>query len=510
MITNGLFSSEKYAAIGKKVLMTVTGFSAAAILFASVSMTGLAAAKGTVMATAAKVRATASTSSESLVSLPQGTVLDIQEEVTGNDGKIWYKVTTDGGKTGYIRSDLMTKTEVEDSNPTPSEGAGQGSTLAPGVTAVNPVTAKVSGAQVRVRSSASTSGDIVTTVEKDVALTVLGTATDGTGKIWYQITYTGSNGTVDGFVRNDFVTLEGELTAPVETPVVEDPPVDMPEEETEPVVETPVSTKDYETEEKDGVWYLNLPKENMQYKISDLFDAAQKNAELYAKSQKSMKTMKYVMGILILIAAAAVIAMTMVLLKFKDLKDALEFGQTERETMERRRQERAQKNKASREAAEKQAAEQERPKAPQQRPQGQTAQRPQGQTAQRPQGQAPTGKPVQKRPATTDVSGNPVNQSKPAANVQARPAGQRPQEQAAKAPQEKERVLHNEQLRTPEAMQTPKKPAQRPQGQAPQTTKPAAEQPKPQPKPQQSKPKNFLEDDDEFEFEFLNWDGDNK
>jgi len=263
MISNKLFSSEKMAEIRKKAIMAITGLGAAAIMFTSLSLSGLAATKGTVMATAAKVRSNASTSGDSVVSLPQGTVVDIQEEVTGNDGKVWYKIVTDGGQTGYIRSDLMTKTEVEDTTA-PSGGQNSGTTLAPGVTAVNPVTAKVSGAQVRVRSSASTSGDIVTTVEKDVALNVLGTATDSTGKIWYQVSFAGNAGTVEGFVRNDFVTLEGELTAPVDTPIVEDPPIDMPGDDVDlepaPIEETVTApAKEYETEYKDGEWWLHSP-----------------------------------------------------------------------------------------------------------------------------------------------------------------------------------------------------------------------------------------------------------
>ena len=62
----------------------------------------LTAGVGTVTASALKLRAEASTSSECLSLLPKGAVVLLEDEAA--DG--WYKVTYDG-ETGYISSDYI-------------------------------------------------------------------------------------------------------------------------------------------------------------------------------------------------------------------------------------------------------------------------------------------------------------------------------------------------------------------------------------------------------------------
>ncbi len=481
---------ERLAGLAKKMFATAVCLGAAAFVFANVAMTGNAATKGKVIANAAKVRAQANTTSDQVGSVPKDGEVVILEEVNGADGKVWYKVSFDGDKTGYIRSDLMTKFEDESA---PSESA-PGSNLAPGVTAVNPVPAKVSGAQVRVRSSASTAGDIVTTLEKDSVVTVLGTATDSTGKIWYQITYND----VNGFVRNDFVTLQGDLTAPEQQPVVDDP-VDDPvidEPDVDPAPVDPIiEKKAMETQLEDDIWYLYDYNQGKKYSIPELFDAAEKNGELYNNSLATMKKMKMWLGILLAITFVSVIGATMVIMKFKDLKDAVEFGKTERETLEKRMN---QKLKNRQQSAEKTHAQGTGTPAGVKKPVGT-----QGKTA------AP-----QKR-TVTDVSGRPASQGKPQANVQQRPA----------KPVVKEKVQFNEQLKDDSTIvmpaipktalndvkgEAPVKKAEEKVAVAPKKEAANVEKPveKTEAKPKQVKPKNFLEDDDDFEFEFLNWDGD--
>lgn len=70
----------------------------------------------------------------------------------------------------------------------------------------------------RVRSNASTSGDIVDKAERDVVLTVVGTALDSENATWYQVNFTNASGQVEGFVRSDFVTLEGEIIPAEQVP----------------------------------------------------------------------------------------------------------------------------------------------------------------------------------------------------------------------------------------------------------------------------------------------------
>lgn len=502
-----MLTTKRFSEVLKRIITGTVYVSAVLCMVVAMTITSNAVTKGKVIANAAKVRAEANTNSAQVGSVQKDGIVVINEEVTGADGKVWYKVTFDTDKTGYIRSDLMSKYEEAEEG---GEGS-QGPVIAQGVTPVNPVPAKVSGSQIRVRNSASTAGDIVSTLEKDTIVTVLGTATESNGKIWYQITY---NDTVNGFVRSDFVTLQGDLTAPEQTPPEQPGEEEPPAEVEQPPVEEPpveVETKAMETQLDGEVWYLIDHEQGIKYSIPDLFDAGKKNAELYNKSQDTMKKMKVWMGILLLITFLAVVGATFLLMKYKDMKDAIEFGKTERETLEKRR---ALKNSQRHER-----------EAGNTKPQGSA--RPQG-TVNAPSG-AGQKKPVQKRAGepqgrmVTDVSGKPVREGRPVASQNKVNAGR-----------EKERVLYNEQIKKESLEKLAQKPEMEKKALEPKTVekkvqegmvekKSTLEKEKPvikgnsvgnektaEDKMKQVKPKNFLpeDDDDEFEFEFLNWDED--
>ena len=68
------------------------------------------AADGKVTASSAKIRKEASTTSDVVGSAKQNDTFTITAETTGADGRIWYEISFDGNKKGYIRSDLMQKT----------------------------------------------------------------------------------------------------------------------------------------------------------------------------------------------------------------------------------------------------------------------------------------------------------------------------------------------------------------------------------------------------------------
>ncbi len=83
--------------------------------------------------------------------------------------------------------------------------------LAPVGTAWNPLaigyaaqSAVIRGTSVNVRSSASTSASLVTSLGNNTAVTILGQTTGSDGKIWYQI----SAGSVSGYVRSDLVSTQ--------------------------------------------------------------------------------------------------------------------------------------------------------------------------------------------------------------------------------------------------------------------------------------------------------------
>jgi hypothetical protein len=374
-------------------------------------------------------------------------------------------VTVDG-LSGYIRSDLISA-----SGDTSGTTASTSETPAD-VTAVNPVSATVKGGQsVRVRSNASTTSQIVTTAASGTALTITGQATGTDGKVWYQVNFISNGSSVEGFIRNDFVDLTEELT-----PYTEEENSEEGEEAAEPeTVEEPVEEKAYETVLQDGEWYLVVTETNEGYVIQDIFDKMESNQEAYAKLEKKAKNEKIVIVLLVLFLIAAGTGVILLSMKIKDMEDARYFNEVERETL-RRRNAQGRQGAMPTVGTDRQAAK----------------------TAARPSGAGSQGA----RPAGQTVKANG-----------ARPAGARPG-QTAKAAGTRPAGANSQGTRPSGANSQGSRPVS--QGSGQKTARTAGQNNRQQAAAQTAKSggsngwqsKNFLADDDEeFEFEFLNYDG---
>ncbi len=443
------------------------------VIFAMCSL-NVFAAEGKVTASAAKIRKDASTSSEAVGSATNGQTFTITGEKTGNDGKVWYQITFDGNKTGYIRSDLMKKTEDAGNNGTTTPAAPTAQ-----VEKVQPVSAKITGNTVRVRSDANTDGSIVANVVKDSVVTITGQAKDGQDKTWYLVSFSNDSGEVTGFIREDFLTVNGTISPIVDTPPVEEkPPVDDTPVVDTPSTQAPVITDKYYVKEKDGEWFLVDKDAAMQYNAEDLIKAAVKNPEVIAKQEKTINSQKVWIGILAILVAALGIVATLLFLKMREVMDDAYFAAVEKETIRQRQGQKANNPSAANKSvmhtvggngnksgsAQKPGA----PKPANTRPTGQQ-QRPAGQQA-RPAGQQPRPTGQQQRPAGTGTP-QTVKVSDPAETRAPKPV----------TPQQKPVTPQN---------------------------KPAQQKPVENPNKQTWQSKNFAaEEDDEFEFEFLNWDG---
>ena len=462
-----------------KVRVTLLGVFAMAFMFLTYSFASYAA-EGTIKAASAKIRESASTSSAHIGSALNGEKYTITGQESGADGYTWYKVTFEENKTGYIRADLISV-----SGDVPAE---QPATYNPtvAVTELTPVSATVTGSSVRVRPDAAASGGVVTSVVRDTVLTIDGMATGSDGYTWYRVNCTVSGEAVLGFVREDFVSVQGELTPPQQV-VPQDPVV--PETPQDPVIEQPVATaepKAYETVYENDKWYLLNNESNEKYVIDDVFAAVNINKDLAEKYEKTAKTQKGFIVALVILLLAAVGVVAFLVWKLKDMLDEAYFKQIEKKTLrdreaapkrvmhtvgEERKQGNGQQARKPGQGQPQRTA-QGQPQRSGQRPAGEGVRRPAGQT--RPSGEAPR-KPVN-RPEGAPSANKPVQQrpegeavKKQASAAQAQPAKQ-PQQNAAAPTQE----------------QRPQQTAAKPQG---------------------FQPKNFMADDDEFEFEFLNWDG---
>lgn len=427
------------------------------ILIEPFGMVAHAQSQGQVTASA-KIRKEPSTTSEVAGSADKDASVTINFQTKASDGTTWYQIFIDSDNLGYIRSDLVRITD----GTTPPTQTVTGTGTAPSdtltetpnpvvsnetpvdVTAVNPVSASVTGGQsVRVRSNASTSSQIVTTVQSGLALTVTGQANGTDGNVWYQVDFIDNGTEVTGFIRKDYVNLSEE---PVPADGDGTPPQDdIPEEQ--PPAEEPAVAKIYDTQEQDGKWFLVVSADNPegfdagQYEIKQIFDSVNNNAKIAEDSLKTVKTQKIVIVVLVIVVVLLAGAAVLFFMKLRENADSAYFAEVERNTLKRKNS---------------------------------------GGKASMPTVGAGSGggkRPSGARPGTGRAG---------AASGAGRPAGTAPQ-------------------------------AGRPAGTASGTGRPAGTAPRPSGREDSNKQqtanpgwksKNFMNDDDEFEFEFLNWDGD--
>ncbi|MCM1215714.1 MAG: SH3 domain-containing protein [Lachnospiraceae bacterium] len=449
-----------------------------------------------VTATSANIRKEPSSSSATIGSTEKDKVISIKSQVQGADGYTWYEVYVDADTLGYIRSDLV---QITDGTTPPTGTAPAAATAAPAaaatpvpdeplvdVTAVNPASASVTGGDsVRIRQNASTTSRILNRVRSGMALTITGTANGKDGKVWYQVTYVADGTEVTGFIRSDYTTVKPEdLTPYTEEPSAEDPgPVEEPPADTEEPA--PAGTEGYGAVLQDGKWWLvdyegkhsDVPGQG--FEIEEMFNAVKQNKTLLEESEKTVKTQKIILIILVILLLGAAAAITLLIFKVKDMTDAQYFNEVEKDALKRRTTARPQgsgQRTAQTAGGDRQGS---RPAGT--RPAGTQSQRPQGSRpagasqGQRPQGARPAGTQGQQRPASQGArpSGASQGQQRPASQG-ARPSG---------------------------AAQGQQRPAS--QGQRPQGNRSAQGQQSPG-----WQSKNFMADEDEFEFEFLNYDGD--
>ena len=571
---------EKKTKYGNRMWLVLSALLCAFMLAVLPAKTVHAEKQVTVTASSANIRSSADAGSTAVASVLKGAKLSVIEETTGTDGKTWYKVWVDANTTGYIRADLAggsstttgnTTTTTTTTTPTVNTNV---TVNTDGVQAVQPVSASVTKDQVRVRADSSTSSSIVTTVKKDVVLTVSGTKAGSSSDTWYLVSFMaeGTSTNVTGYIRSDYIKLNGELTEP-EQPSTEPTTPDPP---TEPDVEEPVvETKTYDTVYENNAWYLVNNDEGKSYPIDQLITGAEKNADALVKAQKKLSGQTGALVVLAILLVLLALGITLLIFRVKDLLE--ETGEDLVSFLLGRDSGNNRMMGASRPVTrrpESRGAERARPTGT--RPAGTSASgarpagtRPTGASASgahpsgnRPTGERPAGtrpagtsatgtrpsgeRPAGTRPAGTSATGTRPMNTRPAGTPAsgARPSGERPMgtrpagTSASGARPSGERPMGTRPAGTSASGARPS--GERPMGTRPAGTtatgaRPAGERPvRPGERPASSeerverqarsdvenrnlernnadskawKSKNFMTDDDEFEFEFLNWDG---
>lgn len=289
---------------------------------------------GTVTESSVKIRKEASTSSDVIGSSTQGKTVTIKDEVTDASGTLWYQVYVDGNTLGYVRADLIKKeggetntasqTTETDSNTadtaqeTANTNSVDGATSA-AETAMDAQYATVAVEAAKIRTAPSTNDAVVESLSQNTQLVVSGQSNGSDGKVWYYVTFTGSNGAEKtGFVRSDLVTLGEMLPQPEEETPVEEAPAEETETPQEPV------NNDYElvyTTDADGnyVWYLYNNMDSTRQKLDEVLAAA--HAQSANEQSNADTVVKQRIVIIVLIVLLVILAVTVLIMSFK-LRDA--------------------------------------------------------------------------------------------------------------------------------------------------------------------------------------------
>lgn len=340
---------------------------AAGIVFAvwRYPLISLADSTGTVKVASAKVREKADPASEVIGSASGGTTVSIREEAQDSSGATWYQVTIDGNKTGYIRADLIDKesgdgqTQGTASAGGSDAGAVSGDGQAPSgatVQAGQPMDAQYATVHVeavKVRSAPSTNDTVVGRLVENDQVVISGKSEGTDGKEWYYVTFTGTdNVEKTGFIRSDLLSL-GDMV-----PVPEEEEPQEPETPQEP--ERPVNN-DYELiyeSEPDGsyAWYLydHTQGGSEKKRVDQILAAANVQPEDTAEEAKTLVKQRIAIVALVVLAVLLIIAVIIMALKLRDVyyedyeDDEEDEEEPETGTASRRRQ-RAQEEEAPQE-----------------------------------------------------------------------------------------------------------------------------------------------------------------
>lgn len=336
--------------LGRKIAGLVLAAGVALSVFAGTSLDAYAYTQttGKVTSDNVKVRESASTTAKQVSSLKNGDSVDIVDESKDASGYVWYKIYVNKNEFGYVRSDLVSKAGGSSSSSGTTSNSSAASLPETAVTAVEQKSATIITDSVNVRSGAGTSYDSVGKATKGETVTITGEATGTDNKTWYKVTF-GANGK-EGFVRSDLVEISEavavEVTEGGEAPaeggenaeVAEggETTEEVSEESQQPAVsqdqgDGKYSLKYIAGDDGNSVWYLYDNEGGYRVVVDELIAAAQ-SAEAVNKLRKQVGTFKKVA---IALGALSVVLLAAVLFLVLKLRDSLYYEEEEEEEYDR-------------------------------------------------------------------------------------------------------------------------------------------------------------------------------
>ncbi|MBO6242405.1 MAG: SH3 domain-containing protein [Butyrivibrio sp.] len=328
---------------GKRIGNVVLSLIAGLVIFTGAGLTAFAYTEttGTVSQDNVKVRESASTTATQVSSLKIGDTIDIVDEETDASGYVWYKIRVNKSEYGYVRSDLVKKSGSSDSSTSTTTSTSTSTTTEANAAAASlPATTVTATDQksatavdnCKVRSGAGTGYEQVGNLTKGDSVTITGEATGTDSKTWYQITY-GANAKT-GFVRSDLLNIVE--TAPAETTeTAESTEGDSAEaanaevaegsegEETSETSEAEQSQEaetaqvgdgSFELKYEDDVWYLYDYEKGQRVQVEQLIEVAE-SVPTVTKQANTFKKVAIALGIAV---AALIIGIIILALKLRD------------------------------------------------------------------------------------------------------------------------------------------------------------------------------------------------
>ena len=324
---------------GREKFGWLKGFAACAFaagIFWMTAVTALAV-EGEITAETVNIRASASEDSEKVGSTMQGKKVDLIESVKDSAGVTWYKVPVAGGGYGYIRGDLVKASDTVPAASTASQTTDQPAANQPAETVPTSIGEQSAvikcESNAKIRSGASTSHSVVTSLPNGTSITLIGEANDNAGNKWYQITSNYNGRSIEGYIRSDLIAIGaqggdnssegegGEASAEGENP--EGGEGENPEGEgqasedynQESVPEE--SHTDYDVVWENEEYYLYDYPAKGKTKISLIKEAIDYVNVQVPKMEKTIKTNKIIIFVLAAVIVILFIIMTILIFKIR-------------------------------------------------------------------------------------------------------------------------------------------------------------------------------------------------
>ncbi len=298
------------------------------------------AAEGEITADTAYIRSQANKESEVVGSTTKGKKVDLIESVKDSAGMTWYKVPVAGGGYGYIRGDLVKTSDTVPAASTASQTNDQPAANQPAETVPTSIGEQAAVIQCDtnaiIRSGASKSHSVVSSLPNGTSITLIGEANDNAGNKWYQITsnYNGRN--IEGYIRSDLIAIgaqggdnssegEGGGEAPAEGENPEGGEGENPEgegqapEDYDQESAPEESHSDYDVVWENEEYYLYDYPAKGKTKISLIKEAIDYVNVQVPKMEKTIKTNKIIIFVLAGVIVILFIIMTILIFKIRSL-----------------------------------------------------------------------------------------------------------------------------------------------------------------------------------------------